>query len=50
MIEKSLVEMLCCPSCQGNLGLESESMLACKKCKRDYLVKDNIPVLLLERI
>ncbi len=51
MIDKELLKILCCPSCQGDLELkEKDSNLVCVSCSKKYLVKDEIPVLLVDYI
>ena len=47
MIERELLDILVCPVCKTNIGLEDEK-LVCKKCGRRYPVKDGIPVMLAE--
>ncbi|MBA2851015.1 hypothetical protein HNP86_001146 [Methanococcus maripaludis] len=44
---EELTELLECPICKGDLEL-SGNKLCCKKCKKVYLIKDKIPVLLDE--
>ena len=39
------LKILCCPKCQFDLQIRAE-FLFCKRCFKEYLVKDNIPVLL----
>ena len=46
-ISKELLEVICCPIDKGDLNYKiDESRLVCKKCKRNYEVKNGIPVLL----
>jgi uncharacterized protein YbaR (Trm112 family) len=51
MIDKKLLDMLCCPSCnEGLRQLKNEERLNCVSCSKKYLVKDGIPVLLIDYI
>lgn len=46
-IPKELLEVLCCPSDKGELNYDPDkAILTCKKCKKNYEVKDGIPILL----
>jgi len=47
MVDEKILDLICCLNCQSDLILE-DSNLICNKCKRKYIVKDNIPVLLDE--
>jgi uncharacterized protein len=48
-INKDLLEILCCPKCKGDIKLnESEDGLICDACKLMYLIKDNIPIMLID--
>ncbi len=49
LLDKKLLDILCCPNCQGDLK-EIKSNLICNSCKKEYLIKDEIPVLLLDYI
>ena len=46
--DSAVADMLACPSCYGNLRLESRC-LVCAGCRRRYPVVDGIPVLIAER-
>ena len=49
MISKTLLNILLCPSCNdGDLIEVSETKLICSNCKKEYQVKDGIPILLVE--
>jgi hypothetical protein len=49
-IPKELLDILVCPVCKEDLELKpDESGLKCKKCKRVYPVRDNIPVMLVDQ-
>ncbi|VVB76591.1 Trm112p-like protein [Candidatus Tiddalikarchaeum anstoanum] len=45
MLDSSLMKILACPDCKGDLK-ESNSKLTCIKCKRVYQIKKGIPILL----
>ncbi len=54
-MKKSLMEILCCPVCKGDLTLTVnkeegdeivEGSLYCAKCKETYPIQDGIPNLL----
>ncbi len=49
MIAKDLLEILVCPACKQALEyrLNPES-LKCTQCRRVYLVKDDIPIMLVD--
>jgi len=46
-MDKELLEILSCPSCQGDVDLRNEKIV-CLKCKLKYPVKNDIPVMLVE--
>lgn len=49
MLNKELLEILCCPKDHGDLDYNSEKdILTCKVCSRVYEVKDDIPIMLIE--
>ena len=48
MIDKLLLDILCCPACQGDVQLEKRSIV-CKKCKKKYPLRGNVPVMLIDR-
>ena len=47
MIDKKLLDLLACPACKGKVGLEQEKIV-CRQCGRKYLIKDGIPIMLIE--
>ena len=48
--DKELLEILVCPKCKGNLELSSEEdSLNCNTCKLKYLIKDDIPIMLIDQ-
>jgi uncharacterized protein len=48
-IDKDLLDILVCPKCKGDILLsEKEDSLNCKSCSLRYLIKDDIPVMLID--
>ena len=48
-ISKDLLDILACPKCKGDVYLtENEDGLICYDCKLKYLIKDDIPVMLID--
>jgi len=48
-MNKKQVELIACPECQGSLHYDkSNKELVCDNCKLAYLIKDGIPVMLIE--
>jgi len=54
-MKKSLLDIICCPTCKGKLELSIEKeegdeiitgKLTCKKCGVDYPIEEGIPDLL----
>jgi uncharacterized protein len=49
MIAKELLEMLVCPACKQSLEYrQNPESLKCAQCHRVYLVKDDIPIMLID--
>ena len=49
MIAKDLLDILVCPACKQGLDYrQSPESLKCVGCHRDYAVKDNIPIMLVD--
>jgi Uncharacterized conserved protein len=49
MISKDLLEILCCPETKADLVLEGDALISTdKETRRKYLIKDNIPVMLID--
>jgi len=46
-IKDELKEILVCPKCKGELEFEENEIL-CLNCKLAYLIKDDIPVMLID--
>lgn len=49
MINKDLLEILACPQCKGPLKLQGEDGLLCEKCSLLYEIKDDIPIMLIDK-
>lgn len=48
-IDKELLDILACPKCKGDLILSpKEDSLICNTCKVKYLIKDDIPIMLID--
>ena len=48
--DKELLEILVCPKCKGDLELTTEEDgLVCNACKLKYLIRDDIPIMLIEQ-
>ena len=49
MLDKKLLEILCCPKCKGELYYdEANQKLICESCLLKYPVKDDISVMLID--
>jgi len=48
-IDKELVDILACPKCKGDVVLtETGDGLVCRACKLKYLIKDDIPIMIID--
>lgn len=49
MIDPKLLEILACPACEDrpHVILRGETLI-CEKCKREYPIKDGIPIMLVD--
>ena len=48
-ISKDLLDILACPKCKGDVTLtENEDGLICDACQLKYLIKDDIPIMLID--
>ena len=48
-MDKSLLEILACPSCKGNLNYHKlQKELICLDCRLAYPIRDDIPIMLTE--
>ncbi len=46
-MDKSLLEILACPSCKSSLKFKKEQQeLVCSACRLAYPIRDDIPVML----
>ena len=46
-MDKTLLEILACPSCKGSLDyMKAQQELVCPTCRRAYPIRDDIPVML----
>ncbi len=49
MIDKNLLEILCCPETKADLVLENNRLVSCdKKTRRAYRIEADIPVMLID--
>ncbi len=49
-IRQELLDILACPQCKGDLKLnETGNGLICEHCKLMYEIKDDIPIMLIEK-
>lgn len=49
MINQDLLEILACPQCKGPVKLKDEKGIVCEKCKLLYEIKDDIPIMLIDK-
>ena len=47
-INRELLDVLVCPVCKAKVTLEGVDKLVCGKCRKEYPIKDGIPVMLVE--
>jgi len=49
MIEKELLEILCCPKCKADVRLDGEKIVCTNpRCSLRYPIRDGIPVMLID--
>jgi uncharacterized protein YbaR (Trm112 family) len=49
MISQELLKILACPKCKGELVItDTGDGLLCYACKLKYLIKDGIPIMIIE--
>ena len=49
MLNKDLLDILVCPQCKGPVRLtEAADGLVCEKCRLEYAIRDDIPVMLID--
>ena len=50
MLDKKLLEILVCPQCKGELEYDKKKdSLICHHCKLVYPIKDDIPIMLIDK-
>lgn len=49
MISKELIDILACPICKQEVILYNTDKLVCMKCKKYYPIKDDIPIMLIDK-
>jgi len=48
-MDKTLLEILACPSCKGTLNyIKAQQELVCPTCRLAYPIRDDIPVMLAD--
>jgi uncharacterized protein YbaR (Trm112 family) len=48
-VSEKLLEILACPACKVKVELKPDGTgLKCPECRRVYLIKDDIPVMLID--
>lgn len=48
-LSNELLDILACPKCKGNIYLnDSKDGLICDRCKLQYDIKDDIPIMLID--
>jgi uncharacterized protein YbaR (Trm112 family) len=48
-LSQDLLNVLACPKCKGEVHLnETQTGLICDTCKLRYLIKDDIPIMLID--
>jgi len=49
-LDKELLKILVCPKCKGELEYrEDKDVLICHNCKLVYQIKDDIPIMLIDK-
>jgi len=49
MIDQGLFDILACPKCKGDVQYNADKTgLTCDKCKLEYPIRDDIPVMLID--
>ena len=49
MIDKEMLDDMCCPDCHGVLELnEGAAHLLCLQCGKRYPIRDGIPVMIID--
>jgi uncharacterized protein YbaR (Trm112 family) len=48
-LKKELLDILVCPKCRGELRYEEQAArLVCEACRLAYVVRDDIPIMLVD--
>lgn len=48
-VDQSLIELLICPSCHGEIVYKDRrKLIICTECGLQYPVRDNVPVMLVD--
>lgn len=47
MIDQSLLDILACPSCKGDVELKDDK-IRCIKCGLRFPIRDGIPIMLID--
>jgi uncharacterized protein YbaR (Trm112 family) len=48
-LDRELLDILVCPKCKGDVRLTAQGDgLVCSACRLKYLIKDDIPVMLID--
>ncbi|RLD16112.1 Trm112 family protein [candidate division KSB1 bacterium] len=49
MLDESLLEILACPKCKGELEYKKEEdQLVCHNCRLIFRIEDDIPIMLID--
>ena len=49
MLDETLLEILVCPKCKGELEYKpDEAALLCHECRLRYKIEDDLPVMLID--
>ena len=49
-VSQQLLDILVCPKCKGNIHLnETQSGLICDQCRLIYEIRDDIPIMLIDK-
>ncbi len=48
-LDSTLLELLVCPKCKGDLEYrQEEQVLRCEACRLDYAIDEDIPIMLID--
>ena len=49
MLSETLLEVLACPQCKGDLEYRpDEAQLVCQTCRLKYRIEEDIPIMLID--